>query len=173
MSFIIVWLIVGIALVVTSISVTLIIWRRVSNPERLVTLIDDAVARRRDARDPDTRRAGMRWPVMVIPGFWFLALLSWPRTIDHLIRGEWNVITSGPESAWSDMTFYALLGCIGLCVLMGFTIGYWNQPKFLVHPYFHSDPGLLRARRLRAQGVDVDELYETSAERWRELQRRR
>jgi hypothetical protein len=105
--------------------------------------------------------------MVAIPGFWFIALLSWPRTIDHLIRGEWNVITSGPDSVWSDFVFFALLGGIGLCVLLGITICYWNKPKFLVHPYFHGDPGLLEARRLRARGVDVDELYEASAERWK------
>lgn len=169
----IVWLVLGIFLAISCVPVTLIIGRRVRDPERLVALIDDAVARRRDSRDPDARRAGMHLPVVVIPGYWFLALFSWPRTIDHLIRGEWNVITSGPESEWSNIVSNAILGGFALCVLLGFSIYYWNQPKFLVHPYFHGDPGLLKARRLRARGVDVDEMYEASAERWRERRRRR
>ena len=161
------WLIIGLVMVIIGITVTTIIWRRIRDPERLVVLIDEAVAQGRDMRVPDSRRAGMRWPVMAIPGFWFIALVSWPRTIDHLIRGEWNVITSDPSSAWADVAFYSILGGIGLCVFLGLTICYWNQPKLLVHPYFRADPGLLAARRMRAEGVDVDALYEGSAERWR------
>ena len=42
-------------LAIMGIPVTLIIWRKASNPERLVILIDDGVVRRRDMRDPDTR----------------------------------------------------------------------------------------------------------------------
>ena len=167
------WLIVGIVLVVAAIAVTFIVGRRLSDPERLAARVEDAAASGRDVRDPDVRRSGMRWPVMFIPGFWCAALATWPRTIDHLMRGEPNVMTSGPGSPWADLANNSLFGGILLCFVLGLTISYWNQPKYLVHPYFRGDPGLLQARRLRARGVDVDAMYEASAERWRERRRRR
>lgn len=115
----------------------------------------------------------MRWPVMAIPGLWFTFLASWPRTIDHLASGEPNVITSGPASAWVNVAYYVILGGISLSILLSLAVYYWNQPRFLVHPYFQGDPGLLKVRRLRARGVDVDAMYEASAERWRQRRRKR
>lgn len=167
------WLVVGLGLVAGAVYVTFAFGRRARDPEYLVRLVNEAASQGRGAKDPDVRRSALRWPGMVPAAFWCLVLVSWPRTIDHLVRGEWNVVTSGPESPWVN-TAYNLLFCgVGLSIALGFTIHYWNQPKFLVHPYFHGDPGLLEARRMRSQGVDVDELYEASAERWRERQRRR
>lgn len=167
------WLVIGIILVAGAVYVTFAFERRVRDPEYLVGLVSDAASQGRGAKDPDVRRSALRWAGMVPTAFWCLALVSWPRTIDHLIRGEWNVVASGPESQWANTAYNMLYGIIGLCVLLGFTIHYWNQPKFLVHPYFHDDPGLLEARRMRARGLDVDALYEASAQRWRERQRRR
>jgi hypothetical protein len=164
------WLVVGIILVAGAVYVTFVFERRVRDPQYLVRLVSDAASKGRGAKDPDVRRSALRWPVLVPIAFWCLALVSWPRTIDHLVRGEWNVVTSGPESPWVDTIYNLLYFGIGLCVLLGFTIHCWNQPRFLVHPYFHGDPGLLKARRMRAQGLDVDGLYEASAERWRERQ---
>jgi hypothetical protein len=167
------WLIIGIVLIAAAVYASLYIGRRVHDPERLVSFVEEAAERGRNFQDPDARRSGMRWSRMYIPGFWCLALVTWPRTIDHLIRGEWNVITSGAESPWADVAYSLLFGGVLLCVGLGLTINYWNWPKLFVHPYFRRDPGLLRARRMRAQGVDVDVMYEASAERWRERQRRR
>ena len=167
------WLITGIVLVIAAIFVTYMFARRVRDPQYLVTIVEEAAAQGRGVQDPDVRRSAMRWPVMVPIAFWCLALVSWPRTIDHLMRREWNVVTSGPESPWVDMVYNLLFGGIALCAVLGLVIHFWNQPKYLVHPYFRGDPGLLQARRLRARGVDVDAMYEASAERWRERRRRR
>jgi hypothetical protein len=167
------WLVAGIALVAISVPMTIVVWRKVSNPELLAAAVDDAVAGGRDIRSADARRAGMRWPVVTIPGIWFLALLSWPRTIDHVIRGEWNVITSGEVSAWAQLAYYVILGGLALCVILGFSLYYWNWPKIFVHPYFRQDPGYLAATHMRADGVDVDAIYEASAARWRSRQSNR
>jgi hypothetical protein len=167
------WLIIGIVLIGVAVYVTFMFGRRVRDPEYLVALVEEAASQGRGAKDPDVRRSALRWPALVPTVFWCAALFPWPRTIDHLMRGEWNVVTSGPESPWADAAGDLLFGGIWLVIVLGFVIHYWNQPKFLVHPYFRGDPGLLAARRMRAQGVDVDDLYRASAERWRARHRRR
>lgn len=165
------WLIVGTLMSIAATAVTCIMWRRVVDPEFLVEKLGQAVEIGSDGRDPDARRSGLRWARVVIPGFWFGALVSWPRTIDHLIRDESNVITSPPGGVWEPVVTGLLYCGLGLCVIFGFTLYYWNKPRILVHPYFKGDPGILKARRLRLEGVDVDALYEASAERWRAKRR--
>ena len=173
-------MIVGVLLVIGAAFLTKVMWPVLLDPtprpgspgERPRTVSKDFMEGRSD-RDPDAIRSKMRWPVLLVPGVWCAVLTPWPRTIDHLMRGEWNVLTSGPSSQWAEMVAGFLSAGVVLCVVLGFTINYWNRPKFLVHPYFRDDPGLFAARRLRAQGVDVDALYEGSAERWRERRRRR
>lgn len=158
------WLIWGILTVPAATVVTVVLVRQFKDPGGTVNRLPHD--------DLDVRRARARAGIMIIPGIWSLAAYSWPGTIDYMAQREWNT-ARGTSSDWVEVVEAALGFCVALCVVVGLGLYFLNRPKLLIHPCFRGDPGLLRARRLRAEGVDVDALYEASAERWRERQRRR
>ncbi|MGI5191233.1 hypothetical protein ACQEVI_24055 [Promicromonospora sp. CA-289599] len=69
--------------------------------------------------------------------------------------------------------FVWIIVAMVLSIFLVILIVQFNLPKFLVPPHMRADPGFWQVKRLRVRGVDVDALYEASAEQWRERRDRR